>query len=179
MDRFDRQWGEPVHYLSARSLLNVYRASEHDTVAPAGRATYAAMAAAARRIGVEGAGPELFRRLAFNYAIGNTDDHLQNHGFLFDGAWRLAPAFDLVAQGGESQAIGAGRTGRSRTRENVLSGAGDFGLKPQEAEELLEQAIQAARELGDELDRYAISAGELAQVLQKVCAEAQPDVAPT
>jgi serine/threonine-protein kinase HipA len=179
VDRFDRRDSEPVHYLSARSLLNVYRASEQDTVAPAGRATYAAMAAAARRIGVEGAGPELFRRLAFNYAIGNTDDHLQNHGFLFDGTWRLAPAFDVVAQGGESLAIGAGRLGRSRTRENVLSGAGDFGLKPQDAEDMLEQAIQAARGLGDELDRHAMPAGERAQVLQKVCTEAQPDVAPT
>ena len=33
VDRFDRQGGEPVHYLSARSLLNVYRASEQDTLA--------------------------------------------------------------------------------------------------------------------------------------------------
>jgi len=179
VDRFDRQDGEPVHYLSARSLLNVYSATEQDTVAPAGRATYAAMAAAARRIGVEGAGPELFRRQAFNYAIGNTDDHLQNHGFLFDGAWRLVPAFDLVAQGGDSLAIGAGRQGRSRTRENVLSGAGDFGLKPKEAEELLEQAIHAARGLGDELDRHAMPAGERAQVLQNLCAEARPHFAPT
>lgn len=178
VDRFDRQGGEPVHYLSARSLLNVYRASEQDTVAPAGRATYAAMAAAARRIGVEGAGPELFRRLAFNYAVGNTDDHLQNHGFLFDGTWRLAPAFDVVAQGGESLAIGAGRQGRSRTRENVLSGAGDFGLKPREAEELLEQAIQAARGLGDELDRLAMPVGERVQVLQKLCTEAKVNDAP-
>jgi serine/threonine-protein kinase HipA len=173
VDRFDRRDSEPVHYMSARSLLNVYRASEQDTVAPAGRATYAAMAAAARRIGVEGAGPELFRRLVFNYAIGNTDDHLQNHGFLFDGTWRLAPAFDVVAQGGESFAIGAGRQGRSRTRENVLSVAGHFGLKQQDAEALLEEAIQAARGLGDELDRHAMPVGERAQVLQKVCAEAR------
>ncbi|PRH82552.1 type II toxin-antitoxin system HipA family toxin [Arenimonas caeni] len=179
VDRFDRQDREPVHYLSARSLLNVYRATEQDAVAPAGRATYAALAAAARRIDVEGAGPELFRRLAFNYAIGNTDDHLQNHGFLFDGAWRLAPAFDLVAQGGDSLAIGAGRQGRARTRENVLSGAGDFGLKPQEAEELLEQAIEAARGLGPELDRHAMPAGERVQVLRNLCAEAKLDVTPT
>lgn len=173
VDRFDRCDGAPVHYLSARSLLNVYRASEQDTMAPGGRATYAAIAAAARRIGVEGAGPELFRRLAFNYAIGNTDDHLQNHGFLFDGVWRLAPAFDVVAIGGQNLAIGAGREGRVRTKENVLSGAGDFGLKPQEAEELMEQAIHATRGLGDELDRLAMPAGERSQVQRQLCAEAQ------
>jgi serine/threonine-protein kinase HipA len=39
---------------------------------------------------------ELWRRMAFSIAIGNTDDHLRNHGFLrTGGGWRLAPAFDI------------------------------------------------------------------------------------
>ncbi|MFZ6774388.1 type II toxin-antitoxin system HipA family toxin [Undibacterium sp. SXout7W] len=39
---------------------------------------------------------ELFRRLMFNVAIGNRDDHLRNHGFLREeSGWRLAPAFDM------------------------------------------------------------------------------------
>lgn len=39
---------------------------------------------------------QLFRRVAFNVAIGNRDDHLRNHGFILTaGGWRLAPAFDL------------------------------------------------------------------------------------
>lgn len=173
VDRFDRRGGVPLHYLSARSLLAVYRASELDTVSPGGRATYAAIAAAARRMGIEGAGAELFRRMAFNYAIGNTDDHLQNHGFLYDEGWRLAPAFDIVAIGGESLAIGAGRQGRARTRENLLSGAGDFGLRASEADAILEQAITAARGLGNELDRLAMPAGERAQVLRHQCDEAR------
>lgn len=173
VDRFDRRGGVPLHYLSARSLLAVYRASELDTVSPGGRATYAAIAAAARRMGIEGAGAELFRRMAFNYAIGNTDDHLQNHGFLYDEGWRLAPAFDIVAIGGESLAIGAGRQGRARTRENLLSGAGDFGLRASEADAILEQAITAARGLGNELDRLAMPAGERAQVLRHLCDEAR------
>lgn len=173
VDRFDRRGVVPLHYLSARSLLAVYRASELDTVSPGGRATYAAIAAAARRMGIEGAGAELFRRMAFNYAIGNTDDHLQNHGFLYDEGWRLAPAFDIVAIGGESLAIGAGRQGRARTRENLLSGAGDFGLRASEADAILEQAITAARGLGDELDRLAMPAGERAQVLRHQCDEAR------
>jgi len=173
VDRFDRRGVVPLHYLSARSLLAVYRASELDTVSPGGRATYAAIAAAARRMGIEGAGAELFRRMAFNYAIGNTDDHLQNHGFLYDEGWRLAPAFDIVAIGGESLAIGAGRQGRARTRENLLSGAGDFGLRASEADAILEQAITAARGLGNELDRLAMPAGERAQVLRHQCDEAR------
>jgi serine/threonine-protein kinase HipA len=39
---------------------------------------------------------QLFRRVAFNVAIGNRDDHLRNHGFLLTPTgWRLAPAFDF------------------------------------------------------------------------------------
>ena len=39
---------------------------------------------------------QLFRRVAFNVAVGNRDDHLRNHGFvLATQGWRLAPAFDV------------------------------------------------------------------------------------
>jgi serine/threonine-protein kinase HipA len=39
----------------------------------------------------------LWRRLLFSVLISNTDDHLRNHGFLYDGpdGWRLSPAYDL------------------------------------------------------------------------------------
>ena len=40
---------------------------------------------------------QLWRRVAFNILISNTDDHLRNHGFLHTGgqAWTLSPAFDM------------------------------------------------------------------------------------
>lgn len=39
---------------------------------------------------------QLFRRVVFNVAVGNRDDHLRNHGFLLGATgWRLAPAFDV------------------------------------------------------------------------------------
>jgi serine/threonine-protein kinase HipA len=39
----------------------------------------------------------LWRRILFSVLISNTDDHLRNHGFLYDGpdGWRLSPAYDL------------------------------------------------------------------------------------
>ncbi len=39
----------------------------------------------------------LYRRVVFNVLISNVDDHLRNHGFLWNGkaGWSLAPAFDL------------------------------------------------------------------------------------
>lgn len=39
---------------------------------------------------------ELWLRTLFSCAVGNTDNHLRNHGFLRDGAgWALSPAFDV------------------------------------------------------------------------------------
>ncbi len=39
---------------------------------------------------------QLWRRLVFNIAISNTDDHLRNHGFiLHEDGWKLSPAFDI------------------------------------------------------------------------------------
>ncbi|GAA6160179.1 HipA domain-containing protein [Ruegeria sp. HU-ET01832] len=40
---------------------------------------------------------ELFRRLIFTILVSNVDDHLRNHGFLWDGqgGWHLSPAFDI------------------------------------------------------------------------------------
>jgi serine/threonine-protein kinase HipA len=47
---------------------------------------------------------EAFRRMTFNLAARNQDDHVKNLGFVMDanGDWRLAPAFDLTwAMGGQ------------------------------------------------------------------------------
>lgn len=41
---------------------------------------------------------EAFRRMVFNVAAHNRDDHVKNFSFLMtpDGTWKLAPAYDLV-----------------------------------------------------------------------------------
>jgi serine/threonine-protein kinase HipA len=41
---------------------------------------------------------EMFRRMVFNVAAGNRDDHKKQHSFLMDatGRWSLAPAYDLT-----------------------------------------------------------------------------------
>ncbi len=39
---------------------------------------------------------QLWRRIVFNIAVSNTDDHLRNHGFIYcDGGWTLSPAYDV------------------------------------------------------------------------------------
>lgn len=40
---------------------------------------------------------EMFRRMVFNYAVGNNDDHAKNFSFVFsDGKWACSPAYDIT-----------------------------------------------------------------------------------
>ena len=88
--RFDRRGRRRIPFLSAMSLLGL-----HD-------GDVAAYTDIAECIRTWSSAPtedlhELWRRIVFNILAGNLDDHLRNHGFLYDGegAWRLAPAYDL------------------------------------------------------------------------------------
>ncbi|MFO1056115.1 MAG: HipA domain-containing protein [Dongiaceae bacterium] len=88
--RFDRVAGSRIPFLSAMSLLG---AGEGET------RSYLEIADALRQHGAE---PRedleaLWRRIVFNLMVSNGDDHLRNHGFLYQGpeGWRLAPAYDL------------------------------------------------------------------------------------
>lgn len=39
---------------------------------------------------------QLWRRIVFNIAVPNTDEHLRNHGFLLTKkGWKLSPAYGL------------------------------------------------------------------------------------
>jgi len=39
---------------------------------------------------------QLWRRIVFNIAVSNTDDHLRNHGFIYNNnGWVLSPAYDV------------------------------------------------------------------------------------
>ncbi|MCA6332554.1 MAG: HipA domain-containing protein [Phenylobacterium sp.] len=108
------------------------------------RYTYADLAAALRQHGVEVRRDlhELFRRMVFNILVTNDDDHLRNHGFLFDGGgWRLSPLYDVVPKpqvGLERRLVlGVGPQGREATLSNALAGAAGFDLSPDEAEAMV------------------------------------------
>ena len=88
--RFDRRAGRRVPFLSAMSMLG---ATDREP------RSYPDIADALQRHGA--AAPQdlrqLWRRVVFNVLISNTDDHLRNHGFLYEDhrGWRLSPAYDL------------------------------------------------------------------------------------
>jgi serine/threonine-protein kinase HipA len=109
------------------------------------RYSYRDLAEAIRRFGSDPLSDlrELFRRMAFNILVGNDDDHLRNHAFLFDGrGWRLSPLYDVVSRphvGSNGRLILAvGDRGHEATLANALTGAATYGLDREEAATLLE-----------------------------------------
>ena len=49
---------------------------------------------------------ELYKRVAFNICIGNTDDHFRNHAFLLGKeGWELSPAYDINPTNSMYQAL--------------------------------------------------------------------------
>ncbi len=91
---------------------------------------------------------ELFRRMVLNALICNVDDHPRNHAVVAPGReWRLAPAYDLTPnsrQGTEERrlAMECGLLGRLATRENLLSQSMRFGLRPHEANAMVDEMAQ-------------------------------------
>ncbi|WP_028296289.1 type II toxin-antitoxin system HipA family toxin [Olivibacter sitiensis] len=91
--RFDREQGERIHFASAMTMTN----NSEDTIRD-NPASYLDIAEFIQTYGaeVEENLHQLWRRIVFNIAISNTDDHLRNHGFILtDGGWILSPAYDI------------------------------------------------------------------------------------
>jgi len=89
--RFDRANSRRIHFSSAMAMLGK---TDGDTDG----ISYLDIAAFIKS---NGASPkqdlkELWKRIVFNMAVSNTDDHLRNHGFLLTkNGWTLSPMYDV------------------------------------------------------------------------------------
>lgn len=86
---------------------------------------------------------ELFRRVVFNVAVANRDDHLRNHGFIrTPGGWRLAPAFDINPSASkEEHVLALDDHVRYPDLEVVASTADLYRLDGSKAAEIIEQIL--------------------------------------
>jgi serine/threonine-protein kinase HipA len=162
--RFDRVGEQRIPFLSAMSMLD---AEDND------QRSYLEIADALRQYGAraEENCAELWRRVVFSILIANTDDHLRNHGFLYDmaGGWRLAPAYDLNPVPLDIKArvltTAIDEVDGTASLEVAFAVAEHFGLKPDAARNIAAEVRTAvanwhaaARGLGlsrDEIDRMA------------------------
>jgi serine/threonine-protein kinase HipA len=92
--RFDRTNDQRrIHFESAMTLLGLQDGADHaEGVGYLDLVGFIMQNSPAAKEDLE----QLWRRMAFNLMVSNTDDHLRNHGFILtDKGWRLSPAYDM------------------------------------------------------------------------------------
>jgi serine/threonine-protein kinase HipA len=110
---------------------------------------------------------ELFRRMVFNAAVTNNDDHPRNHAMLRrQKGWRLSPAYDLVPAPAVSLerrdlALTVGDYGRTASVYNLISKSGHFGLSELEARAEIDQMLPKLRQWREAFFECGVSARDV------------------
>ena len=87
---------------------------------------------------------ELYRRVAFNICIGNSDDHFRNHGFLLTPrGWTLSPAYDMNPTLNEYQSLLINESSNKADIRTLLESCESYMIKKEVAENIIHQ-VQAA-----------------------------------
>ena len=106
---------------------------------------------------------QLFRRVVFNVATGNRDDHLRNHGFVLGAnGWRLAPAFDVNPNTDKAEhVLNLDDADNMPSLETVLETAVFYGLSPIRAHAVVEEVARAVDGWRDAARGSGISAADI------------------
>jgi serine/threonine-protein kinase HipA len=161
--RFDRSGDRRIPFLSAMSLLDAADNEPH---------SYMEIADALRQYGAKADADcaQLWRRVVFSILISNSDDHLRNHGFLYDRVgWRLSPVYDVnpvpVDIKPRILTTAIDEADGTASLDLALGVASHFGVKSKAAKEIVRQVglavsrwRQTAANLGltvNEIDRMA------------------------
>lgn len=154
--RFDRMDARRLHFSSAMTQLEYYDGE-------AG-ASYLEIAEFLTNHGSNTRKDlaQLWRRIVFNIAVSNVDDHLRNHGFLFDGAgWRLSPAYDInptaVANGLH---LNIDDKDNSLSYELAFEVIDFFQLTQEEAEDIFVNVLTSVSQWREVADQLSISRSE-------------------
>jgi serine/threonine-protein kinase HipA len=114
---------------------------------------------------------ELFERLAFNILVSNDDDHLRNHGFLWDphiAGWRLSPLYDVMPRPSVASErnlhLGVGPQGRSATLDNAFADRQRFTLSSQAAIESIAKIWGTVREWKVRFEEYGVPGEQIEKI---------------
>lgn len=142
--RFDWDAGEHSHFISLHSLINVFSLKDRREEDFA----YDNIARLANRVSRDNCSDEIFRRMVFNIAVGNTDDHMRNHALLKKSAarhYQLSPAYDLVPNTNMigSHSICIGPMGMTPSADNIAAAAKMMRLTPPQAQQIAAEVAEA------------------------------------
>lgn len=120
---------------------------------------------------------ELFRRMVFNAAVTNNDDHPRNHAMLRrEKGWRLSPAYDLVpvpivSLERRDLALTIGSYGRTASVYNLLSQVTRFGLSEEEARQAIEEIVAVIRRWRESFFACGVSAKDIEYIAPAILPE--------
>ena len=107
---------------------------------------------------------ELWRRIVFNMAVSNTDDHLRNHGFILGKeGWILSPVYDVNPTNyGDTLSLNVDSDSNAIDFNLALSAAKYYDLTQKQAEEDLKEIKNIVESNWRKLaEKYGISRSEI------------------
>jgi serine/threonine-protein kinase HipA len=114
---------------------------------------------------------ELFERLVFNIFVNNDDDHLRNHGFVWDPrllGWRLSPLYDVMPRASLASErrlhLGVGPLGRIATLDNAFAGREMFTLSAEAAAESIAKIWKILREWKVYFEEYQVPSHQIERI---------------
>lgn len=85
---------------------------------------------------------QLYRRVAFNIAISNSDDHFRNHGFLLTPrGWTLSPAYDMNPTLNGYQALLINSSTNQADLSILLDSSEEYMISKAEAKQIISEVI--------------------------------------
>jgi serine/threonine-protein kinase HipA len=108
---------------------------------------------------------QLWRRMAFNILVSNTDDHLRNHGFMLTPlGWRLSPAYDMNPnEMGNGLTLNISENSNELDLTLALDTAQLYQLKSDRAERILKEMIDEISNWRVTAKKFGISNSEIEQ----------------
>lgn len=153
--RFDRSGSKRVHFASAMTLLG-----KTDGASAADGTSYLDIVAFIRSYGAQPKKDliELWKRIVFNMAVTNTDDHLRNHAFVLTGkGWILSPLYDVnPVPYGDELSLNVDEDDNSICMELAVQVATKYGISELDARSYAEDIQTIVR---DNWERTAIKYG--------------------
>ena len=85
---------------------------------------------------------QLYRRVAFNIAIGNSDDHFRNHGFLLTPrGWTLSPAYDMNPTLNDYQALLINSSTNRADLQVLLDSSEEYMIGKEEGRRIIDEVM--------------------------------------
>lgn len=153
--RFDRtNDGRRIHFASALTLLGL---TDGDNASTGYGYTDIVDFVIQHGCNVEKNLEELYRRVAFNIIVGNSDDHFRNHGFLLTRkGWELSSAYDLNPTLSEHQSLLINRSTNAADLGILLSSSDEYMIPQRRAKAIIAEVKAAMQPWPTEARRLGI-----------------------